>query len=648
MSSFSLINTDEDSSDSLVAAEELLSMVNSPQDLKAVPVEQLPLLATAIREFLIDSVSQTGGHLAPNLGVVELTVALHRVFESPRDKFVWDVGAQAYPHKLLTGRRDRFHTLRQHGGLSGFPRRSESPHDHFGTGHSSTSISVALGMALARDLAEDDYHVTAVIGDGGMTGGVALEGLNHAGEVGTDLLVVLNDNAMAISPNIGGWSRYLNRIITGQPYNRLSEELERLLLRIPNIGDWVKKGTVKIRELCKGLIVPGLLFEELGFRYFGPINGHNLNELLDTFENVKQLKGPLLVHVLTEKGHGYEPAESDPTTYHGLSAFDRSTGRIAKTSKRQPYTSIFGEVVCEMAKQDSRVTAITAAMAPGTELTSFAEQYPKRFFDVAIAEQHAVDLAAGLAARGKRPVVAIYSTFLQRAFDQVYHDVCIENLPVLFALDRAGVIGADGATHQGLYDLAYLRCLPNMVICAPSDERELSRMLWTGLQHDGPFAVRYPRETGPGVAWNLQEQAIEIGKANVVREGHRVAILALGPMLKRAVAAADILIPEGLEPTIIDMRFAKPIDSDLLRSLAQTHTHFVTCEDHVLHGGFGSAVCETLQDQAIYGTPVLRLGLPDKVIEHGTRDEIFRDYRLAPDQIASRIEEFIHTASFAL
>jgi len=633
----------------LIAANKLLSMVNSPEDLKAVPQEQLPLLAKAIREFLIDSVSQTGGHLAPNLGVVELTLALHRVFDSPKDKFVWDVGAQAYPHKLLTGRRDRFHTLRKHGGLSGFPRRSESPHDHFGTGHSSTSISVALGMALARDVQQKDYHVTAIIGDGGMTGGVALEGLNHAGEAGTDLLVVLNDNAMAISPNIGAWSRYLNRIITGQPYNRLSEELERLLLRIPNIGDWVKKGTVRIRELCKGLIVPGLLFEELGFRYFGPINGHDLYELLETFEKVKQLKGPLLVHVLTEKGHGYEPAESDPTTYHGLSAFDRSTGRIAKkTSTKRPCTSVFGEVVCEMAKEDPRVVAITAAMAAGTGLSMFAERFPDRFYDVAIAEQHAVDLAAGLAVQGARPVVAIYSTFLQRAFDQVYHDVCIQNLPVLFALDRAGVVGADGATHQGLYDIAYLRSLPNMVICAPADEQELSSMMWTGLEHDGPFAIRYPRETGPGAPWSLREASLPIGKGEVVREGRRVAILALGPMVRKAVEAADILSANGLEPTVVNMRFAKPIDVELLRMLAQTHTHFVTYEDHVLNGGFGSAVCETLQDEGLYGLPVLRLGLPDRVIEHGTRDEIFQDYGLLPDRAATRIEEFIHTASFAL
>ena len=627
---------------------ELLSTIDSPEDVKALPVDRLPDLASAIREFLIDSVSQTGGHLAPNLGVVELTIALHRIFNSPRDKIIWDVGAQAYPHKLLTGRRDRYHTLRQHHGLSGFPRRVESPHDHFGTGHSSTSISVALGMALARDLAGEDYSVIPVIGDGGLTGGVALEGLNHAGDLGRDLLVILNDNAMAISPNLGGWARYLNRIITGQVYNRLSRELERFLLRIPTIGERVQKGTLKLREVCKGLLVPGLLFEELGFRYFGPIDGHNLRELLDTLENVRHLKGPILVHVLTEKGRGYEPAESDPTTYHGLSAFDKVTGKIAKSIGTPSYTSIFGKVVCRMAERNPRVVAITAAMAQGTGLVEFSERFPERFFDVAIAEQHGVDLAAGLAVNGERPVVAIYSTFLQRAFDQIYHDVCIGNLPVLFAMDRAGVVGADGATHQGLYDIAYLRCLPNMVICAPADERELSQLLWTGLAHKGPFAVRYPRGSGPGVPWHAEEPTLPIGKGTVVREGSRVAILGLGPTVEFALEAAKHLESNGLHPTVVNMRFVKPLDKDLLRRLAQSHSHLVTYEDHVLNGGFGSAVCEAVQGEGLFGLPVLRLGLPDKVIEHGTREEIFREHSLLPDQVAPRIEEFAHTASFVL
>ncbi|HQQ00644.1 MAG TPA: 1-deoxy-D-xylulose-5-phosphate synthase [bacterium] len=626
--------------------QDLLATIHSPTDVKALSVEQLPDLAEAIREFLIDSVSKTGGHLAPNLGTVELTIALHRVFNSLEDKIVWDVGAQAYPHKILTGRREQFHTLRKFHGISGFPRRSESPHDHFGTGHSSTSISVALGMALARDLKGETCNVMAVIGDGGLTGGVALEGLNHAGRLDTNFLVILNDNAMAISPNLGGWASYLNRIITGQVYNRFSQELEKILLRIPAIGEWVQKGALKLAEVCKGLMIPGLLFEELGFRYFGPIDGHDLKALVDTFENVRQLKGPILVHVLTEKGRGYKPAESDPTTYHGLSAFDRVTGQIVKRPG-WTYTSVFGKTVCRMAEKNPDVTAITAAMAPGTGLVEFSERFPERFFDVAIAEQHAVDLAAGLAVNGKRPVVAIYSTFLQRAFDQVYHDVCIENLPVIFAMDRAGVIGADGATHQGLYDIAFLRSMPNMVLCAPSNERELVQMLWTGLAHNGPFAVRYPRIFGTGVAWEPEEPPLPIGKGDVLHEGTRLAILALGTMVEFARETAALLASSGLDPTVVNMRFVKPLDRDLLRQLAQTHTHFVTYEDHVLDGGFGGAVCEALEDEGLHDISVMRLGLPDRVIEHGSREEIFGEYGLLPSQVAPRVSRFVLNARFA-
>lgn len=623
----------------------ILEHLQGPADLKKLSREELDILAGELRETIIKTVSKNGGHLAPNLGVIELTIALHRVFESPKDKIVWDVGAQAYPHKLLTGRYHRFHTIRQFKGLSGFPNIFESEHDHFGTGHASTSIGIALGMAAARDINSDNYACIAVIGDGGMTGGVAFEGLNHAGHLGKNLLVILNDNAMSISPNLGGLHRHLNRIMTGQFYNYFRNETIKAVSMIPGIGELMEKGLLRAEELGKGFFTPGILFEELGFRYFGPIPGHDLDLLIETLNNVKQLKGPILLHVITEKGHGYQPAVEDPTSFHGAKPFDIETGNFKKGEPGPPpFTNVFVDTAIAMAEKDKRVVAITAAMAEGTGLKKFAKLFPDRFFDVAIAEQHAIELACGLATQGIRPIAAIYSTFLQRAYDQIYHDVCFHNLPVLFALDRGGVVGADGATHQGLYDLAYLRCLPNIVVSAAADETDLIRLLWTGLAHNGPFAVRYPREYCQSTPTNFVGQPYRIGEGTLVHQGEGVAILAVGTMLYHAMRAAEELSKSGIDPTIVNMRFIKPMDTDLLQKIAQTHTHIVTIEDGTIEGGFGSAVAQHLHDfDNIHPLPVLILGIPDQIIEHGSRDQIFEMVGLAPKQIAQKIEHFVNS-----
>lgn len=628
----------------------VLERIDGPQDLKKLNRKELDVLAKEIRQTIIDVVSEKGGHLAPGLGAVELTIALHRVFDSPKDKIVWDVGHQCYGHKLLTGRLGQFHTLRQYQGISGFPRRYENEHDHYGTGHASTSVSAALGMAVARDLKGDNYKVVAVIGDGGLTGGVAYEGLDHAGDLKKDLLVILNDNYMSISPNVGGISHYLNRVISSYYYNKTKEGVDKLLEK--SIGSSLMRRLQKMEESIKALIVPGVFFEELGFRYFGPINGHDLDLLEETLHNIKDLKGPLLLHIITEKGHGYEPAENDPASWHGTKPFDKMTGELKGKKPDVPpppaYTAVFSKTICKMAEKDPRVVGITAAMASGTGLSSLAKERPNQFFDVGIAEQHAVLLAAGLACEGIRPVCAIYATFLQRAYDQIYHDVCIQNLPVIFAIDRGGVVGDDGATHQGLYDIAYLRAFPNIVISAAADERELARLLWTGLKHDGPFAVRYPRSNGEGVDWSPDDsEPIQIGKGTIMREGSDVAILGYGYTVYRALEAADLLEKERIHPTVANMRFVKPLDLDLLKQIAKNHSHIVTYEDHSICGGFGSAISEALHDLG-FDNPVLRLAIPDQIIEHGSRDQIFEEFGLLPYQVAKRVQAFVQTQKAAL
>ncbi len=621
----------------------VLERIKGPEDLGSLDKAELETLAKEIRQKIIDVVSDTGGHLAPGLGAVELTIALHRVFDSPKDKIIWDVGHQCYGHKLLTGRYNQFHTLRQYEGISGFPRRSESPHDCFGVGHASTSVSAALSLAVARDLNGDDYRVAAIIGDGGLTGGLAYEGLDHAGGLKKDMLVILNDNDMSISPNVGAISRYLNRIISSYYYNKTKEGVDKILEK--SMGNFLMRRLQKVEESIKSLIVPGVFFEELGFRYFGPINGHDLTSLEDTLSNIKELKGPILLHVITEKGHGYEPARNDPATWHGAKPFHKMTGEPKAVKREKPappnYTNIFGEVICKMAEKNPKVVGITAAMTSGTGLTEFSKKYPDRFFDVGIAEQHAVMLACGLACEGIRPVAVIYSTFLQRAFDQVYHDACIQNLPVIFAIDRGGVIGDDGATHQGLYDTAFLRALPNIVVSAAADEKELSRLLWTALHHDGPFAVRYPRARGEGVEWSDEEAPLPIGQGEILQPGSECAILAYGYMVYRAMEAAEILEKQGIRPTVVNMRYAKPLDTEMIRRLSVDHHHFVTYEDHSICGGFSSAVSEAMHDMGLEHHPLLRLAVEDAVIEHGSRDQIFTEQGLMPDQVAARIRKFV-------
>ncbi len=621
----------------------VLETISKPQDLKKLSQAELDTLTKEIRQTVIDVVSEKGGHLAPGLGAVELTIALHRVFNSPVDKIIWDVGHQTYPHKLLTGRQERFHTLRQYKGISGFPRRWESEHDHFGTGHASTSVSAALGMAAARDLNGEDYKVIAVIGDGGLTGGVAYEGLDHAGHLKKDMLVILNDNDMSISPNVGGISHYLNRVISNYYYNKTMEGFDKFLEG--NLGKLLVKRFQKVGESIKSLLVPGAFFEELGFRYFGPINGHDLHTLEETLKSLKDLKGPLLLHLVTEKGHGYEPAENDPASWHGAKPFDKITGeplaKKPKPSAPTPYTKVFSKVICKMAEKNPKVVGITAAMSSGTGLSALAQKYPKQFFDVGIAEQHAILLSAGLACEGVRPVAAIYSTFCQRAYDQIYHDVCVQNLPVIFALDRGGVVGDDGATHQGLYDIAYMRALPNMVVSAPADEKDMSALFWTALNHDGPFTIRYPRANGEGVEWSEEEEPIPIGKGKIMQEGSDVAILGYGYQVYRALEAAEIMKKSGLNPTIVNMRFAKPLDTELLQKLSKTHHYFVTYEDHTLCGGFGSAVSEAMHDLGITRIPLLRVAIPDEIIEQGSRTEVFEEHQLLPYQVAERIQKFV-------
>src|SRR5580704_11260042 len=586
----------------------LLKSLDSPADLRRLPVSKLPALAAELRQFLIQSVATRGGHFAAGLGTVELTVALHYVFDTPRDRLVWDVGHQAYPHKVLTGRRDRLHTIKQDGGLAPFPSRAESEYDTFGVGHSSTSISAALGMAIAAARAGEDRRVVAVIGDGALTAGMAFEALNHAGSLPTDLLVILNDNDMSISENVGALSNQLARALSGRVYAHLREGGKKVLAQMPTVWELARRS----EEHLKGMVLPGTLFEELGFNYIGPMDGHDVKALVSTLSNVKKLRGPQFLHVVTRKGKGYAPAEADPIKWHGPGPFDPKSGTIFKEKSSGPtYSQIFGQWLCDMAERDPTVVGITPAMREGSGMVEFSKRFPDRYYDVAIAEQHAVTFAAGLAAEGYKPIVAIYSTFLQRAYDQLIHDVALQNLPVIFAVDRAGLVGSDGATHQGSYDLTFLRCIPNMVIMAPADENECRQMLYTASTLSGPAVVRYPRGTGPGVTVAAEMSALSLGKAQLRREGKSgLVLLAFGSLVAPAAPIA-----EALDATLVNMRFVKPLDEELILAVVARQRALVTLEENVTLGGAGSAVGELLAAEGVQ-VPLLQLGIPDRFIEH--------------------------------
>ncbi len=620
----------------------LLKNIDSPQDLKKLSQDELTDLAKEIRKTIVTTVSEKGGHLAPSLGVVELTLALHYCFDSPKDKIIWDVGHQSYAHKLITGRRDRFSTLRQQDGISGFPKRAESEHDILDTGHSSTSISAALGITTAISLQEKEGKVVAVIGDGSMTAGMAFEALNNAGHLRKDLIVVLNDNEMSISPNVGALSSFLSRKLTSRLATKLKRDLESFLKR-SEVGENIWQVLKKSEDSLKSLLTPGMLFEALQFEYVGPIPGHHIDTLIETFENVKNVPGPVLVHVLTKKGKGYGPAEKHPDLFHGLGPFDIKTGKPKKPSVPKPpsYTEIFGQTVVRLAKEDPKIVGITAAMPAGTGLKALQEAMPDRFFDVGIAEQHAVTFAAGMALEGMKPIVAIYSTFLQRAFDQIIHDVCLTNLPVVFALDRGGLVGDDGPTHHGVFDLSYLRMIPNMVVMAPKDENELQHMLFTAVKHDGPAAVRYPRGNGIGVSLDWQFKELEIGKAEVLKEGEDIAIWAIGHHVHTALLAAEELESQGIKAAVINARFVKPLDRALLKDMAKACKFIVTIEENALMGGFGSAVLEALSEADISGVKVKRLGLPDRFIEHGSQQLLRKQVGLDVDSVVSACKDFL-------
>ncbi len=619
-----------------------LSEITHPNQLHGLSVYQLQQIARQIREKHLQTVAATGGHLGPGLGVVELTLALYQTLDLDRDKVVWDVGHQAYPHKLITGRYSRFHTLRQKDGIAGYLKRCESKFDHFGAGHASTSISAALGMALARDLQGEKFKVAAVIGDGALTGGMALEAINHAGHLPkTNLLVVLNDNEMSISPNVGAIPRYLNKLRLSPPVQFISDNLEEQFKHLPFVGDSLAPELGRVKEGMKRLAVPkvGAVFEELGFTYIGPIDGHNLEELIATFQQAHKTPGPVLVHVATVKGKGYEVAEKDQVGYHAQNPFNLATGKAVPSSKPKPpsYSKVFGETLTKLAENDPRIVGITAAMATGTGLDILQKRVPRQYIDVGIAEQHAVTLAAGLACEGMRPVATIYSTFLQRAYDQVIHDVCIQNLPVFFCMDRAGIVGADGPTHQGMYDIAYLRCIPNIVLMAPKDEAELQRMIVTGIEHNGPIALRYPRGNGYGAP--LMEEGWEplpIGKGEILRNGDDLLLVAYGSMVYPAMQTAEILHEHGIEATVINARFAKPLDTELILPLAEKIGRVVTMEEGCLPGGFGSAIAEALLDAEVT-VPVTRIGIPDQLVDHATPDESKAELGLMPSQMAERI-----------
>jgi 1-deoxy-D-xylulose-5-phosphate synthase len=622
---------------------EILDTIQTPSDVRKLDRKQLPQLAAEIRERIIDVVSKIGGHFGGNLGIVELTLALHYVYDTPRDQIVFDTGHQSYPHKLITGRREQFHTIRQHAGISGFCKREESEYDVFNAGHASTSISAALGIAVARDFRKEDYNVIAIIGDGALSGGLALEGLNQAGHLKRKLLIVLNDNDMSISTNVGAMSGYLNSIIKGQRYNQAKDLARGVMDRIPLIGGKLHGLAHDMEQVLKHMVVPGTLFEELGFKYLGPYDGHDLQGLIDLFEENKDYDGPLLIHVITKKGKGYTPAEDKPIWSHGVTPFDIPSGEVIKSTKASPpsYTAVFAEALIELAKQDPKIVAVTAAMPEGTGLDKFAKALPERVFDVGIAEEHAVTFCGGMATQGMKPIAAIYSTFLQRAFDQVFHDVTIMDLPVVFALDRAGIAGQDGPTHHGIYDMAYLRIFPNMICMAPKDENELRHMLKTAFETGHPTSLRYPRGNGIGVTMDAELQSLPVGKGEVMREGADATIFAIGNEVWPAVQAAEMLAAENINVTVVNARFIKPLDDELIRKYCTPHAKVITVEEGTLAGGFGSAVMERVQQLGIPDVDFHRIGIPDEYVHHGAQDVLRAQYDLDAKGIAKRVKEFV-------
>ncbi len=621
----------------------LLTKINKPEDIKKLSLTELEALASELRSFIVATVAKNGGHLAPSLGTVELTLALYSVFNFPHDKLIWDVGHQAYSHKILTGRRDSFASLRQKGGITGFPNRFESKYDAFGVGHASTSISAALGMAVSRDISGRKNEVIAVIGDGALTGGEAFEALNQAGDLGKKLIVILNDNEMSIDKNVGGMSEYLSRIRLNPQYSKAKRDMGTLLQSIPHFGDKALKTARIVKDSVRAALVPGSLFEELGFHYVGPIDGHNLSLLQEILQRARAMSGPVLIHVHTTKGKGYLPAENQPEKFHGIGKFDPATGEVIKKPSPPSYTAVFGEAIVQLADKNPNLLAITAAMPTGTGLKNFSKIYPGRFFDVGIAEEHAVTLAAGMAADGKHPVVALYSTFAQRAYDQLMHDVCLQNLPVTLCLDRAGLVGADGPTHHGAFDLSYLRHMPNMTVFVPKDEAELRDMLATAVAMDSPTAIRYPRGAGIGVSLTADFKSIPIGKAEIISENDgEVAFLAVGPMVYKAKQAAEILAESGIMATVINMRFVKPLDKAIIETMAASKKLLVTVEENVLAGGFGSAAAEVLADgDLLKHTSLIRMGIADTFVEQGTHDELLEICNLQPEQLAYKVKERI-------
>jgi 1-deoxy-D-xylulose-5-phosphate synthase len=611
----------------------VLDMIEKPQDLRNIKKDLLPVLASEVRQKILDVTSQVGGHLGAGLGTVELAIALHYCYDSPKDKIVWDTGHQAYPHKLLTGRRDRFHTLRQYGGISGFLTRTESEHDHFGAGHASTAVSAALGFAAARDVKKEDHKVVAVVNDGSLTGGMAFEALQNAGHLGTDLLVVINDNQMFISHRVGAVGAFLAKLLTLGAVTQMEKRIRKFLTRLHFWGAYL----LRLARRVKVFLFPGVLFEEMGFGYFGPVDGHNLNQLIDVFSAVKQIKGPVVLHVVTKKGRGYEPAEQDPIKYHGVTRFNPETGEMVKPPAGPPaYTKVFGETLVKLAKEDPRVVAITAAMPEGTGLDLFRREIPERFYDVGLGEQHAVTFAAGLACGGLRPVVAIYSTFLQRAFDQMIHDVSLQKLPVVFCLDRAGLVGDDGPTHHGVFDISYTRMMPHFTIMSPKDENELRHMLKTALSLDGPSVIRYPRGAGVGVPMEQETRSLPVGKGEILREGKDVTLVAIGHMVYPSLQAATLLEAQGVSAGVVNARFIKPLDGTFLRELAKKTPHLVTVEENTVVGGFGEAVRDALADEPVR---VDAVGLPDAFIEHGSQPKLREKAGLSPEKISQRVLE---------
>lgn len=620
---------------------DLLSKINGIDDLRNLEISQLEKLSDEIRHFLITNVSKTGGHLASNLGVVELTLALHKSFNSPNDKIIWDVGHQSYVHKIITGRKDRFHSLRKYSGLSGFPKRSESSHDIFETGHSSTSISAGLGIALARDLNKEDYNVISVIGDGAMTAGMAYEALNHAGHLGTKMIVILNDNEMSISKNVGGLSRYLNKIRTAKTYSKVKDDIETLLNHIPCIGKTIAKTAERLKDTFKFLLVPGSFFEELGYKYLGPVDGHDFEALLNILNMAKKVKGPVIIHTITKKGKGYIHAEEKPDKFHGTPPFDISTGNPISKSTSLKYSDVFGNTLLNLATKNKKIATITAAMPSGTGLGKFKEKFPDRFFDVGIAEQHGVTLAAGLAAEGIKPFYAVYSTFLQRGYDQLLHDVCIQKLPVVFAIDRAGIVGSDGETHQGVFDLSYLTHIPNLTVMAPKDKIEFEKMIEFTSSYNKPAAIRYPRGYCSDLSNISKSYDICIGKAEILNKGNDIAIIAIGKMVSIAYEVYKDLLKENINITLINARFAKPLDEELILEIANSHKYILTLEDNVRIGGFGSLVNNLLIDNNYRGK-IFNIGYPDEFIEHGSIDKLLANYNMDTHSLIKFIKNKVY------